>query len=689
MKFWLRQADRPADIKDRAGESEAGSSTLCDALTDPIVAIALSNGLCVYRNEAFTRYGHTRAESLGQRFIDLGLWTLGVPTLDQFLEKLARLGSIRNESVDLRLSGRVVPHTISATFVDFGGEKCALLSFHDRAPVPRVSDDTVAASRSKSDFLTDLSHEIRTPLNTILAMADLLSEVQLPDEGRRFVDAMIASGHTLLDLVNSVLDLDKIETGRLELESVVFEIEGLIDYVVGTVAASAHRKGIEIVGRVTSGVPRQVVGDPLRLRQILLNLVCNAVESTDSGEVLLTVERTEETREAWSLRFTVTDTGTGIPQKKVDEINRSFSESAETVRSGLGTNGLGLSIVKGLLELMDGHIHVQSEIGKGSTFIVLIGLEAPEGCEVVDQYADVDFEGLRVLVIDDNGAKRQKIKAILSDWGAEVAEANSGENALSDWRDAKTRSNPYRLALVDCALVDMDGFELAKSMRELSDADQRIIMMLTLDELNSKVARARAEGITDYVVKPVTRSELHSGLSNALGLRPPSAAGKIAALKEERRTVTKRLHILVVEDSHYNCMVVRAFLKNKPYELDFAEDGAIAVEKFTTRKYDLILMDIRMPVMNGYEATRKIRAWELEQNRTPIPIVALTASALEQDIQESMLAGCTAHVSKPIKKMLLLETIRDMTESDSYNPSLEGGRLPEPNALAGAPAVEH
>jgi two-component system sensor histidine kinase/response regulator len=188
--------------------------------------------------------------------------------------------------------------------------------------------------------------------------------------------------------------------------------------------------------------------------------------------------------------------------------------------------------------------------------------------------------------------------------------------------------------------------------------------------------------VAGIVIKPVTRSELHSGLSNALCLNPRNTAGKITPQKEERPTVTKRLHILVVEDSHYNCMVVRAFLKNKPYELDFAEDGAIAVEKFTTRNYDLVLMDIRMPVMNGHEATRKIRAWELEHNKTPIPIVALTASALEQDIQESMLAGCTAHVSKPIKKMLLLETIRDMTESDSDNPSLEGGRLPEANAVA-------
>jgi two-component system sensor histidine kinase/response regulator len=682
MKFWRRQADQSVDIRCRESESDSGFRTLFDALAEPIVAIALRNGICVYCNPAFTQGGYTSADVMGKRLVDLGVWACDAPTLDEFLGKLTRSGSIRNEGVSLNRGGRPLPHSASATFVNCNGERCALLSFHDLTPIPSAWDATVAASRAKSDFLTDLSHEIRTPLNTILAMADLLSEVQLPDEGRRFVDAMVASGHTLLELVNSVLDLDRIESGRLDLQSNVFEIEELVDYVAGTVAASAHRKGIEIIGRVMPDVPRRVVGDPLRMRQILLNLVSNAIASTESGEVVILVEKTGESDpDMHFLRFTVTDTGGGIPQNRVDELNRSFVESFERRRSRLGTNGLGLSIVKGLLELMDGHMHIQSEIGKGSSFSFVLGFEATEDHEVADPYSEVNLKGVRVLVVDDNRAKRLKIKEMLSRWGARVVEADSGETALNTWREAANVGNTYRLALVDCALVDIDGFELAKIMQEASSADQRVIMMLTLDELNAKVARARAVGITDYIVKPITRSELHTGISHALGLVSTIVPGKNLP-QEERAITSKSLQILLVEDSPYNCMVVRAYLKNKPYQIDYAEDGAIGVEKFMRGEYDLVLMDIRMPVMDGYEATRKIREWELQQNRKPTPIVALTAAALEQDIQESMLAGCTAHISKPVKKVLLLETIRDMTESSTNDFFPETGRLREENASA-------
>src|SRR5580698_3334836 len=242
MKFWRRQADQSVEIHCRDGESDSGFRSLFDALAEPIVAIALRTGICVYCNQAFIHGGYTPAEILGKRFVDLGVWACDAPTLSQFLGKLTCGGSTRNEAVHLNKGGRAAPHSISASFVNCNGERCALLSLHDLTPIPSAWDATVAASRAKSDFLTDLSHEIRTPLNTILAMADLLSEVRLPDEGRRFVDAMVASGHTLLELVNSVLDLDRIETGRLDLQSSVFEIEELVDYVAGTVAASAHRK---------------------------------------------------------------------------------------------------------------------------------------------------------------------------------------------------------------------------------------------------------------------------------------------------------------------------------------------------------------------------------------------------------------------------------------------------------------
>jgi two-component system sensor histidine kinase/response regulator len=230
--------------------------------------------------------------------------------------------------------------------------------------------------RSKSDFLADLAHEIRTPLNTILAMADLLSELSIPGEGKRFLDAMIAGGNTLLDLVYSVSDLDKIETGRIDLESGIFDVEELIDYVMGSVAAKAHRKGLEIIGKVERGVPRRIIGDPLRTRQILLNLVCNAIESTESGEVRLTVENTSEAANPQSLRFTITDTRNGIPQERLNEIVRSFSETSERLRPRLIT-GQGFSIVTGLLELMDRHTRVQSELGKRTHFQVCGGIGNP------------------------------------------------------------------------------------------------------------------------------------------------------------------------------------------------------------------------------------------------------------------------------------------------------------------------
>ncbi len=408
-------------------------------------------------------------------------------------------------------------------------------------------------------------------------------------------------------------------------------------------------------------MPLRLVGDTLRLRQVLINLVGNAIKFTEQGEVALTVAREAAADGAIQLHFSVRDTGIGIAPDMLEAIFQSFTQADSSTTRRYGGSGLGLTIASRLVELMGGRIWASSEAGRGSTFHFVARLRVADGQAAAPERLPY-LEAVRVLVVDDNATNRLIVREVLAAQGAEVSEAASGHEALLDAERARAEGHPYRVVLLDCRMPEMDGFQVARQLKR-QDGPPPIILMLSSEDLNQTLATVRELGIDLYIVKPVRRIELLRAIAAAMGRHPSRRQAAPAALRRPRRhgNGSRALKILLAEDSPDNRQLIQAYLKNLPHQLEIAENGQLAVAKFVMDKYDVVLMDVQMPVMDGYTAVRKIRHWESQHGRAPTPIAALTASALEEDVRSSVEAGCTIHLSKPIKKSRLLAALRDLT----------------------------
>ncbi len=529
----------------------------------------------------------------------------------------------------------------------------------------RARDHALDASRVKSEFLASMSHEIRTPLNAIIGMADLLAETALTSDQRKYVDIFRKAGEALQSLVNDILDFSKIEAGQLMLENLKFDLRELIDQTLDIHAVQADEKGLELLCHVSPEVPSYVVGDPTRLRQILLNLIGNAIKFTESGEILLRTRVDSGSKKPDVILFTVEDTGIGIPQHKLKEIFESFSQVDSSTTRRYGGTGLGLAICKRLVELMGGSIWAESRIGRGSSFTFDVCLPPAEAIESRTRAPAIDISGTRVLVIDDNTTNRLIVRQMLTQHGALVTEASSGPAALIELSQASNARTDFDLVLTDCRMPDMDGFEVAQAMHAMR-GDLKTVLMLTSSNLGDDLQRARNLGIGAYLVKPVKWPELAKAMSRALSSNVldrtmPIHVATAEAPKDDAIT------ILLVEDNVDNRVLIQAFLKSTPYHVDEATNGQEAFEKFTKRNYRLVLMDVQMPIMDGHAATGAIREYENRTGREPTPIIALTAHATREDMERSMAAGCTSHLSKPIKKGVLLQTVeRYLTQAQIF-----------------------
>jgi signal transduction histidine kinase/DNA-binding response OmpR family regulator len=546
------------------------------------------------------------------------------------------------------------------------------------------------ANRAKSEFLASMSHEIRTPMNAIIGMADLLAETPLTHEQKEYVQIFRRAGGTLLTLINDILDLSKVEAGHMELEEVDFDLNDVVEKAVEIVAIRAHEKGLELTSHVMPDVPTDLVGDPTRLRQVLLNLLGNAVKFTERGEVALRVE--VEARgnglEASGqtlpysplplasclpagpspardcvLRFSVSDSGIGIPPDKLDTIFERFTQVDSSTTRRYGGTGLGLTISKRLVELMGGRIWVESHMGHGTTFSFTLRARVWTGPKRRVARHPVDLRDLNTLVVDDNATNRLILREMLAGWEARVTEAAGGEEALARLQRAQEAGKPYRLVLLDCRMPDMDGFQVVEAMKRRQSLTSATVMMLTSDGRGGDLARAKELGLAAYLVKPVKRAELLTAVSAALSMPLPARHEAPPATILAPPNVQQSLRILLVEDAADNRLLIQAYLKHTAHRLDMAENGEVACGKFKVGRYDLVLMDMQMPVMDGYAATRAIREWEREQGRSPTPIIALTAHALKGDEEKSLAAGCTAHLTKPIKKAALLAALSEHTRS--------------------------
>ena len=527
----------------------------------------------------------------------------------------------------------------------------------------QARDNALDASRTKSEFLANMSHDIRTPMNAVIGMADLLAETPLTPEQQEYVRVFRTGGESLLEIINDILDISKVEAGQLNLEKVDFNLDELVENSAQILAAWAHEKGLDLNYQFSPEVPTALVGDPVRLRQVITNLVGNAIKFTQQGEISLHVEIAPEAKEPGHLLFWVSDTGIGIPEEKLDTIFESFTQADSSITREFGGTGLGLAICRHLVEMMGGRIWIKSEMGKGSNFYFTAKFDIQAEPAKPPALAWEEMKGLKTLIVDDNATNRLILQETLTHWGAWATAVADGYDGLAELSRAENQNEPYQLLLLDCRMPGMDGFKMVEHINQTPGIADMTIMMLTSDDRSEGIARCQELGLSRYLVKPVKRLDLNQAIISTAsrvkvsGEAPPLAFG--AATSQD----TSALRILLVEDSQHNHFLIQSYLKNTSYQIDIAEKGQIAVGRFTSGSYDLVLMDVQMPVMDGYTATKAIRAWENERGVKPVPIIALSAHALNEDEQKSLDAGCNAHVTKPIKKKVLLEAINEYTRN--------------------------
>jgi PAS domain S-box-containing protein len=667
----------------RLRESQTALRQLFDQSLDAMQVLDLETGKFTDVNKEHTRStGYSREETVGKRSREIQFFDNPEEHL-RYIEELKREGLIRNmEATFRRKDGSTFCGLISAFSLKLRGHLSMVAITRDISELKETRDKLVAeheaaleASRAKSEFLSTMSHEIRTPMNAVLGMTELLANSTLTDEQRRWVGVMRSNGDALLDLINDILDLARIESGRLEIERIALDLDELIDKLGDMMGVRAHEKGLELAMRIAPDVPRNLVGDPLRLRQILVNLLGNAIKFTDRGQIVLSVERADIAAagrpdpDQIGLRFAVRDTGIGIPKDKLSIIFSSFGQADSSTTRRYGGSGLGLAIARRLVELHGGEIAVESKPGVGSCFSFVASFGAGRAAAATTAgAAQVSLRDVETLIVDDTEVNRLILREILESEGARVTEAPSGEDALEELEKANATGRGFELILLDCRMPGMDGIELAARIREFyanSGAPPPVVMMLTSDEMNVRLPQLYELGVRAYLIKPIRRAELVEAIGKAMGGAEAVAESAARPLAANGTDALHGLRILLADDSPDNRMLVREFLSKTGCQLDEAEDGREAFARFTKGNYDLVLMDIRMPVIDGIEATRAIRRWESENRGRRTPIIALTASALPLAVRTCMAAGCDTHVSKPIKRVTLIDAIRAAADADT------------------------
>ncbi len=512
-----------------------------------------------------------------------------------------------------------------------------------------------AASRAKSDFLANVSHEIRTPMNAVIGMAELLLDTPLRGVQREYVSALKESAESLLGLIGDLLDFARIEAGKLELAAQPFDVRELVGDTLRTLGVRAHQKGLELVSRITPGVPELVTGDAARLRQVIVNLVGNAIKFTKRGEVLVEVEALAGAPDGTTLRFAVADTGIGIPQDKQQRIFEAFEQVDPSTTREFGGTGLGLSIAARLVAAMGGRLQVESAPGRGSRFHFDVRFGTAAAPKQRARPLGARVRGLRVLVVDDNDTNRRVLEETLAHWRMRPTLARGAHEALTLLDQAAARKQPFPIVLLDANMPELDGFALAERIRRRRALAATRLLMLTSGPRPGDERRAMALGVSSYLIKPVKQSDLLDRMLEALEDRP---TGALARALEDRKG--RRLRVLVAEDNPVNQKVAAGLLERAGHRTVIVENGRQALAALASASFDLVLMDVQMPELDGLETTAAIRERERGTGRR-VPIVAVTAHAMKGDSERCLAAGMDAYLAKPLQPSELVATIARLT----------------------------